>query len=75
MQALDPTPNESLRNSSYTKWADMSRALQEAVEDIHLCHVRLHFDLYHGPQVSFRFLKVAHTSTVLLKDAITVVTG
>lgn len=51
MQSLDPTPHESLRNSSYLKWADTSRAMQEAVEEIHLCHVRLHFDLYHGPQV------------------------
>lgn len=50
VMALDPTPNESLRNSSYLKWADMSRAMQEAVEEIHLCHVRLHFDLYHGPE-------------------------
>ena len=51
LQALDPTPQESLRNSSYVKWAEASRALQETVEEIHLCHVRLHFDLYHGSHV------------------------
>ena len=50
LQALDPSPRESLRNSPYLKWTELSRALQESVEEIHLTYVRLHFDIYHGEQ-------------------------
>ena len=52
LQALDPSPRESLRNSPYLKWTELSRALQEGVEEIHLSHVRLHFEVYHGEQAS-----------------------
>lgn len=52
MQALDPSPRESLRNSPYLKWTELSRALQESVEEIHLTYVRLHFEIYHGEQVA-----------------------
>lgn len=52
LQSIDPTPHESLRNSSYLRWTETSRALQETVEEMHLSHVRLHFDIYFGKQVS-----------------------
>lgn len=51
MQVLDPSPRESLRNSPFLKWTEMSRALQEGVEEIHLSYVRVHFDVYHGEGV------------------------
>lgn len=50
-QALDPKPHESLRHSPFLKWTELSRGLQESVEGIHMTHVRLHFEVYHGEQV------------------------
>ena len=66
MQALDPSPRESLRNSPYLKWTELSRALQESVEEIHLTYVRLHFDIYHGEQAStaYAFLPLCLVSLV-----------
>lgn len=51
LMALDPTPRESLGASAYISWAEGARLLQETVEEIHLQHIKMHFELYHGSQV------------------------
>ena len=51
LQTLEPQQTESIRHGSYREWLDVSRGITEALDEIHVSHMRLMWHAHIKPHV------------------------